>query len=150
MRKAENGWGQLRRAGVVWEEKRQRERTQDEIMMWKRFRKYDMTWDDIRWDVRCEMKWKEIGSDEMTWSEIGSKEMRWDVRCEVKWEEIGSDEMRWNETGWSEMRWDVKCEMKSEEIGPDKWHDKSRNCCCDAQKACPPPLGTVFARLYRL
>ena len=48
--------------------------------------------------------------------------------------------------------WDGRWEMTWEEIGFDDMtsNDKSKDCCCDAQKACTHTIGTLFAPLYRL
>ena len=73
-----------------------------------------------------------LGSNSLPWSRRSSSDPMdrhqrqihvHRARDEMKWEEIGSDEITWNDT--------------------------STDCWCDARKACPHPIGTVFVWNFR-
>jgi hypothetical protein len=74
-------------------------------------------------------------------------QLRWNW---IRWGEMRWGWLRWSEMKWAKMRWG---QMKmSKDPTLRRWHrnDKSRDCCCEAQKACPHPIGTFFVSLYRL
>ena len=109
----------------------------------------------MRWDEKSssDMRRDENSCDQLWRSEKGREDMRWD---QMRWKKLErSDEMsweRWDDTncGDSGMQWAI-CKMRCDEI---RWNEKkinkSRACCCEAQRASLSPIGTVFVPLYRL
>ena len=132
MRRGEMSWHELRRAEKNGEERR---KNKEELKL------DEMGWVEERWE---KLRWHEKSWGEKTWDE-----MRWGVKS---WEDTRWDEMRWDgmtralvTMGCSEqfpreaaMRWDqVKGKIPPwQEMAPE-W--KSRDCCCEAQMACPHP-----------
>jgi len=124
-------WDNMRKLKMV--------QTNSEELGWVEKRRDDAKRNETRWDdvetfekARHEMKWDEVRLDE--------------TRCEM-WDEKRREWIRWNEMKLDEVKWGEKKSNLEK-----RWHqnDTSRACCCDAQKAWPHPIGTVFAPLYSL
>ena len=98
----------------------------------------EKSWDDLRlsWEElrRCEKSW-----DELRRAEERREDMRWD---EMRWETLRRHEMRWDGRHRLRWQWDARNNFQLEK----RWYrnEKSRDCCCEAQRACP---GTTSRQL---
>ena len=76
-----------------------------------------------------------------------------DIRNEMSWDDTDCGDNVMQRAFISKRSCDA---MKSDEVRKDQpskrwhWNEGSRGCCCEAQKACPHPMGAVFVPLYRL
>ena len=123
-RRVQMCWQKMRKAQVAWEEKR------TVVISWEGLRKGEKTWDGMRWG---EKSWEDL-----RWVEMGWHRLRW------QWDAVSNfqEKLRCDEIRWNERRFNIQ--KTRHQI------DKSRSCCCEAGRAWPSPIGTVFAPLYRL
>lgn len=123
-------------------------------------------WEDPRWaDMSCrelgrfERGWDELRRDEKSWGDMSREESSCDSVTSSKELSKGErrDGMRWdeveNEKKWDELRWDGNASIskrgctaiRTDEMRKNqkRWRqiDKSRDCCHEAQEACPQPIG---------
>ena len=149
-------WDQMGWVETTWHEKSGDELSWDELRRMERLRRAEnrrvhMSWEEM-W--KAQLTWKEMRTVVISWEELRKGGEAWD---ELRWDEKNEKtrhEMRWagmtqtavtmgcNEQFPREaaMRWD---QTKWEKILEKRWrrNEKSKDCCCEAQKACPHPIG---------
>ena len=145
LRRAEKSWENVRRTGKIWEaltgedwwraEKSWIETSCVERSSWQELRRYEKRSDDMRRDEKVVISGDKLRKGEKTWDE-----MRWDGMMQAA-ATMGCNEQSPREAA---MRWD---HMKWKKMKRSNF-EKSRVCCCEAQKACPHPISTFCVPLY--
>jgi hypothetical protein len=107
-----------------------------------------MKWKELRQGWEAEKRWKDKSSENRRGDESRDGMRRDEKSCDQRRAEKRRQDMRLGEMKWDEMTWGQMKMEKDPTLRKD-WNDKSRDCCRDAQKPGPHPIGTVLLPLYR-